>query len=154
MKLVFSMQVLRVYLFLIPEIRKKNFFFCWEWGGGAQVQHQLQQWAKYWYSIVWDVLTQSIYKGWKLTKIDATIICKPHAHPHIMKKTYTKFQNCKRSCAHNKFPLSIYSGWKMTKFTMPKKWQKLIQQLCPIHMHILIPWGKHMQSLKTTGTKL
>ena len=32
-------------------------------GGGAQVQHQLQQWAKYWYSIVWDVLTQSIYKG-------------------------------------------------------------------------------------------
>ena len=29
--------------------------------GGAQVQHQLQQWAKYWYSIVWDVLTQSIY---------------------------------------------------------------------------------------------
>ena len=30
-------------------------------GGGARVQHQLQQWAKYWYSIVWDVLTQSIY---------------------------------------------------------------------------------------------
>ena len=46
----------------------------------------------------------------KLTKIDATIICKPHAHPHIMKKTYTKFQKCKRSCAHNKHPLSIYSG--------------------------------------------
>ena len=63
-------------------------------------------------------------------------------------------QNCKRSCAHNKYPLSIYSGWKMTKFTMPKKWQKLIQQLCPIHMHILIPWGKHMQSLKKIGTKL
>ena len=34
-------------------------------GGGnvALVQHQLQQWAKYWYGIVWDVLTQSIYKG-------------------------------------------------------------------------------------------
>ena len=59
------MQVLHVYLFLVPEIRKKN-FFCREWGGvgvGPQVQHQLQQWAKYWYSIVWDVLTQSIYKG-------------------------------------------------------------------------------------------
>ena len=183
-------------------------------GEGAQVQHQLQQWAKYWYSIVWDMFTQCIYKGWKLTKIDATIICKPHAHPHIMKITYTKFQkckrscahnkhplsiysgwkmtkftmskkwqnwsnnyvqstctssyheentckvskqlvqNCKRSCAHNKYPLSIYSGWKMTKFTMPKKWQKLIQQLCPIHMRILIPWEKHMQSLKTIGTKL
>ena len=70
MKLVFSMQVLHVYLFLVPEISKKNFFFAGSgeggggWGGGgAQVQHQLQQWAKYWYSIVWDVLTQSIYKG-------------------------------------------------------------------------------------------
>ena len=69
MKLVFSMQVLHVYLFLVPEIRKKNFFFDGRGGGGggvgggAQVQHQVQQWAKYWYSIVWDVLTQSIYKG-------------------------------------------------------------------------------------------
>ena len=65
MKLVFSMQVLHVYLFLVPEIRKKNFFLLGVergWGVGAQVQHQLQQWAKYWYSIVWDVLTQSIYK--------------------------------------------------------------------------------------------
>ena len=64
------MQVLYVYLFLVPEIRKKNFFFAGSGEGvgvgggvGAQVQHQLQQWAKYWYSIVWDVLTQSIYKG-------------------------------------------------------------------------------------------
>ena len=56
MKLVFSMQVLHVYLFLVPEIRKKTFFFAGSgerWGGGgggggAQVQHQLQQWAKYW----------------------------------------------------------------------------------------------------------
>ena len=69
MKLVFSMQVLHVYLFLVPEIRKKNLLgvgsgVCGGVGGGwAQVQHQLQQWAKYWYSIVWDVLTQSIYKG-------------------------------------------------------------------------------------------
>ena len=60
------MQVLHVYLFLVPEIRfkKKFFFFAGSGEGvGAQVQHQLQQWAKYWYSIVWDVLTQSIYKG-------------------------------------------------------------------------------------------
>ena len=35
MKLVFSMQVLHVYLFLVPEIRKKNTFFCWKWGGGG-----------------------------------------------------------------------------------------------------------------------
>ena len=67
MKLVFSMHVLYVYLFLVPE----NFFLLGVGrvcvcvcvgggGGGAQVQHQLQQWAKYWYSIVWDVLTQSI----------------------------------------------------------------------------------------------
>ena len=32
MKLVFSMQVLHVYLFLVPEIRKKKLFFCWGWG--------------------------------------------------------------------------------------------------------------------------
>ena len=63
-------------------------------------------------------------------------------------------QNCKRSCAHKRYPLSIYSGWKMTKFTMSKKWQKLIRQLCPIHMHILIQWRKHMQSFKTMGAKL
>ena len=154
-----------------------------------------------------------------MTKIDPTIMSKPYAHPHTMRKTHAKFQNnwyktvrgvalttnthclyiqgekwqslqclksdktwsnnyvqstctssyheentckvskqlvqnCKRSCAQNKYPLSIYSGWKMTKFTMPKKWQKLIQQLCPIYMHILISWGKHMQSLKTIRTKL
>ena len=37
MKLVFSMQVLHVYLFLVPEIRKKNFFFAGsgEEGGGG-----------------------------------------------------------------------------------------------------------------------
>ena len=61
------MQVLHVYLFLVSEIRKKTFFLLGVGrglgGGGAQVQHQLQQWAKYWYSIVWDVFTQSIYKG-------------------------------------------------------------------------------------------
>ena len=43
MKLVFSMQVLHAYLFLVPEIRKKNFFFAGSGeglgggGGGAQV---------------------------------------------------------------------------------------------------------------------
>ena len=78
-----------------------------------------------------------------MTKTDPTMMCNPQ-----------NLQNCKRSCAHNKYPLSIYSGWKMTKFTMPEKWQKLIQQLCPIHMHILIPRRKHMQSFKTIGTKL
>ena len=58
-----------------PEFRGERCHTCprvgWGGGGGggggagtAQVQHQLQQWAKYWYSIVvWDVLTQSIYKG-------------------------------------------------------------------------------------------
>ena len=37
MKLVFSMQVLHVYLFLVPEIRKKTFFFAGsgERGGGG-----------------------------------------------------------------------------------------------------------------------
>ena len=29
----------------------------------------------------------------KVTKNVLTIIAKPHAHPHTMKKTYAKFQN-------------------------------------------------------------
>ena len=29
----------------------------------------------------------------KVTKNALTIILKPHAHPHTMKKTYAKFQN-------------------------------------------------------------
>ena len=35
MKLVFSMQVLHVYLFLVPEIRKKKFFFAGSGEGGG-----------------------------------------------------------------------------------------------------------------------
>ena len=35
MKLVFSMQVLHVYLFLVPEIRKKKLFFLLGVGGGG-----------------------------------------------------------------------------------------------------------------------
>ena len=33
--LVFSMQVLHVYLFLVPEIRKKTLFFLLGMGGGG-----------------------------------------------------------------------------------------------------------------------
>ena len=29
----------------------------------------------------------------KVTKIDPTIMSKPYAHPHIMRKTHAKFQN-------------------------------------------------------------
>ena len=43
---------------------------------------------------------------------------------------------------------------KMTKFTKWKKWPKIISQLYPNHMHILIPWRKHVQSFKKIGTKL
>ena len=45
----------------------------------------------------------------------------------------------------------------MTKFTMWKKWQKIIwiiQYIYPNHMHISIPWRKRMQSFKTIGIKL
>ena len=46
-------------------------------------------------------------------KKNLTIISKPHALPHTMKKTYAKFhirsvQNCSRSCARKRYPLSIY----------------------------------------------
>ena len=92
-------------------------------------------------------------KNWSNNYVQSTCTSSYHEE-NTCKVSKQLVQNCKRSCAHNKYPLSIYSGWKMTKFTMPKKWQKLIQQLCPVHMHILIPWGKHMQSLKTIGTKL
>ena len=40
-------------------------------------------------------------------------------------------QNCKRSCAHKRNPLSIYWGWKITKFTMWKKWQKNVLTIIP-----------------------
>ena len=92
-------------------------------------------------------------KNWSNNYVQST--CTSSYHEENTCKVWKQLvQNCKRICAHKRYPLSIYSGWKMTKLTMSKKWQKLIQQLCPIHMHILIPWGKHMQSLKTIGTKL
>ena len=91
-------------------------------------------------------------KNWSNNYVQS--ICTSSYHEeNTCKVSKQLVQNCKRSYAHNKYPLSIYSGWKMTKFTMPKKWQKLIQQLCPIHMHILIPWGKHMQSFKNNWYK-
>ena len=54
---------------------------------------------KDWYKIVWGVVLtmypHSIYWGWKIKseKNDLTIISKPHAHPHTMKKTHAKFHN-------------------------------------------------------------
>ena len=43
-------------------------------------------------------------KNKKKKQTNLTIISKPHAHPHTMKKTPAKFQKdwykCKRSCAH------------------------------------------------------
>ena len=70
---------------------------------------------------------------------------------NICKVSKWSVQNCKRSWAHKRYPLSIYWGWKMTKFTMWKKQQKMFLQLYPNHMHILIPWRKHKQSFKTIG---
>ena len=46
----------------------------------------------------------------KVTKYDLTIISKPHAHAHTMKKTHAKFQNCKKSCAH-KTPMVNVDEW-------------------------------------------
>ena len=83
---------------------------------------------------------------------------------NICKVSKRSVQNCKKSCAHKttrvnidgwtngqRYLLSIYWWWKMTQFTLGKKWQK---QLHPNHMHILIPWRKHMQSFKMIGTRL
>ena len=54
-----------------------------------------------------------------------TIIPKPHAHPHTMKKTYAKFQNNQYKTVRG-IPTVYILRWKMTKFTMRKKWQKII----------------------------
>ena len=56
----------------------------------------------------------------KSDKNNLTIISKPHAHLHTMKKTCKvskwSVQNCKRSCAHKMYPLFIYWGEKWLKF--------------------------------------
>ena len=81
----------------------------------------------------------SIYWGWKITKFTMwkkwqkcsnnytqTICTSSYHEENTCKVSKRSVQNCKRSCAHKRYPLSIYWGWKMTKFTMWKKWQKYI----------------------------
>ena len=69
-----------------------------------------------------------------------------------MEKTCSKFQKDRYKIvwgvALTRYPLSIQWGQKMTKFTKWKKWQKIISQLYPNHMHILIPWWKHAKFQK------
>ena len=48
----------------------------------------------------------------KVTKINPTIMSNPHAHPHTMRENTCKVskqlvQNCKRTWAHKRYPLSI-----------------------------------------------
>ena len=38
-------------------------------------------------------MTIQVYNVEKVTKNDLTIISKPHAHPHTIKKTHVKFPN-------------------------------------------------------------
>ena len=58
---------------------------------------------------------------------------------NICKVSKRSVQNCKRSCAYKRYPLSIYWEWKMTKFTMWKKWQKCsnnyTQTICTSSYH-------------------
>ena len=72
----------------------------------------------------------------KVTKNNLTIISKPHAHPHTMKKTHAKFQNDRyktvRGVALTRSTHCLYTGgWKMTKFTIWKKWQKNVLTIIP-----------------------
>ena len=47
----------------------------------------------------------------KSEKLDLTIISKPHAHPHTMKKMHAKFHNNRyRGVAHTRYQLFIYKG--------------------------------------------
>ena len=66
----------------------------------------------------------------KVTKINARITSKPHAHLQTMEKTCAKFQKDRYKIVWGvvltRFPLSIHWSRKMTKFTKRKKWQKII----------------------------
>ena len=89
-------------------------------------------------------------------KNNLTIISKPHALSYTMEKTYAKFQNDRyrpvKGVALTRGTHCLYTEVKMTHNV--EKWQKNVQQLYPNHMHILIPWGKHIQSFKTISIKL
>ena len=61
---------------------------------------------------------------WSNNYIQTTCTSSYHEE-NICKVSKGLVQNCKRSCAHKRYPLSIYWGWKMTKFTMWKKWRKM-----------------------------
>ena len=139
--------------------------------------HIFRLWRKYMQSfkmtgikMVWGVvLTRyplSIYWGWKrkvhyVEKSDKKW-CNNYIHT-----TGTSSNHEENTCKVSKWSVktvtevvltsgthSIYWGRKMTKFTMWKMWQKIMQQINPNHMHILIPWRKHIQSFKTIGTQL
>ena len=59
-------------------------------------------------------------KKWSNNYIQTTCTSSYHEE-NICKVSRQSVQNCKRSCAHKRYPLPIYWGWKMTKFTMLKK---------------------------------
>ena len=65
-------------------------------------------------------------KKWSNNYIQTTCISSYHRENTCkasFKATGTKLWE---ECANKRYPLSIYWGWKMTKFTIWKKWQKMI----------------------------
>ena len=110
------------------------------------IEKTCAKFQKVWYKIVWGVvltrypLSQHFHRIWgqkmtnghkveKVTKINARIISKPHAHLQTMEKTCAKFHKGWYKIvwvALMRYPLSIHWGQKMTKFTKWKKWQKII----------------------------
>ena len=50
-------------------------------------------------------------KNWSNNYVQSTCTSSYHEE-NTCKVSKQLVQNCKRSCAHNKYPLSIYSGWK------------------------------------------
>ena len=67
---------------------------------------------------------EKVRKVEKVTKINARIASKSHAHLQTMEKTCAKFQKDRykivRGVALTKYPLSIHWGRKKTKFTQWK----------------------------------
>ena len=70
------------------------------------------------------------------------------------RKTHAKFENnwykTVRGVALTRDTLCLYNqGEKWLSSQCRKSDKNWSNNVCPIHMHILIPWGKHMQSFKT-----
>ena len=88
----------------------------------------------------------TMWKRWqKCSNNYIQTTCSYHEE-NICKVSKRSVQNCKRSCAHKRYPLSIYWGWKITKFHNVKKVTKNVQT-------IILKSHAHLHTMKKTHAK-